>query len=68
MIQNDVAEVRHVVRQALDHAMIVLNSKPSRLKTRSRFIFKTKWTKGQKCDDLIKKLWKNQWKGQECSK
>lgn len=64
MIQNDIVEVRHVVRQASDLAMIVLDSKPSRLKTRSRFIFETKWINGQECDDLIKEVWKNQWKGQ----
>lgn len=39
MIQNDTAEVKHVFKKASDHALLILDSKPSRMKTRSRFIF-----------------------------
>lgn len=33
------------------------------MKPRSRFIFETKWTKGQECEALIKEVWKTPVKG-----
>lgn len=54
MIQCDTAEVLHVSRQASDHSLLVLETMPKRTKTRSSFIFYSKWANMQGTKELVK--------------
>lgn len=60
LVHFDKTSVQHILRQASDHAMLLLNTKPLRNKTKSRFIFEEKWTKMQKTTKLIKEVWEQQ--------
>lgn len=57
MILNDTAVVTHVLRQTSDHSLLILDSKPQRVKTRARFIFDSSWTKEPESDELIQQVW-----------
>lgn len=57
MIQNDTAELRHVLRQASDHSLLLLSPSSSRIKTGVWFTFESNWTKGQQCEDMVKDTW-----------
>lgn len=54
MLQFDIAEVAHILRQASDHSLLVLDSKPQRVKTKSRFIFESKCAEMQESGEMIK--------------
>lgn len=57
MILNDYVVVTHVLRQASDHSLLILDLKPQRVKTRARFIFYSSWTKEPESEELIQKAW-----------
>lgn len=54
---HDNAEVKHLLRQSSDHALLVLDTNPQRTKTRARFIFDSKWTQLPKCEEMVKTEW-----------
>lgn len=45
MLQFDTTEVVHKLRQSSDHSLLILDTKPQRVKTKARFIFYSRWTK-----------------------
>lgn len=55
LVQYDTAEVTHILKQASDHYLLLLDSKPQRTKTKSRFIFESRWVKMQDCEKMIEK-------------
>lgn len=57
MIKNDSAEVKHSPRQASDHAMIQLDSKPIITKTKARFIWEVGWAKEHVQEEMVKEVW-----------
>lgn len=58
MIQQDLATVKHILRQASDHSMLLLDTNPLRQKTKGNFIFYAKWIKEQESEDIVKEVWK----------
>lgn len=63
MLLNDTAEVQHVFRQAFDHLLLLLDSQPTRVKARARFIFETSWTKELEGEKLVKAVWSREVQG-----
>lgn len=63
MLHFDTAEVKHIMRQASDHSLLLLDCKPERNKTKSRFIFENRWLKMQETENLIKEVWDQQIEG-----
>lgn len=57
MSQFDTVEVNHILRQTSDHYLLLLDSKPQRTKTKSRFIFESRWVQMQDSEGLIKAEW-----------
>lgn len=61
MFLNDNAVANHVFRPASDHSIIILDSKPdkvrTRVKTRARFIFEPSWTKEEECKEIVNGAW-----------
>lgn len=57
MLQHEIAEVTHFLRKTSDHFLIVLDSKSSREKTKTRFIFEASWIKEQGCEEKVKEIW-----------
>lgn len=57
MLQFDIAEVVHKLRQSSNHSLLILDTKPQRVKTKARFIFDSRWTKLAKCEEIIKTEW-----------
>lgn len=53
---NDTAVVNRVFRPASYHSLIILESKPKRVRTRARFVFFFKWDKRKKVRE-VKKTW-----------
>lgn len=60
MVQYDINKILHVTRQALDRSLLVLDTKPQRAKTRSWFIFDSKWAKMQGVEKSVNDTWENQ--------
>lgn len=54
MLLFDTAEVTHCLRQSSNNSLLVLDTKPQRVKTKARFIFDSRWTKLAECEDIIK--------------
>lgn len=54
MIQYDTAKVKHFLRQASDHSLIILDTKTQGNKTKTKIIFETSWTKRQENEDMVK--------------
>lgn len=63
MVQCDTTKILHVTRQALDHSLLVLDTKPQRAKTRLWFIFYSKWAKMQGAEKLVNDTWEKPIKG-----
>lgn len=57
LLQCDNAEVLHVIKQASDHAMLVMDTQPQRIRTRSRFIFDSRWANMQGAEELVRETW-----------
>lgn len=57
MIQNEKAEVKYVLRQTSDHALILLYSNPGRAKTKGRFIWDVKIRQEHECEEIVKEVW-----------
>lgn len=57
MLTFDTAEVVHILRQASDRSLLMLDTKPQRVKTKSRFIFESTWAELPESEDLIKAEW-----------
>lgn len=57
MIQCDTAEVCHIAREASDHYLLILNSKPQKSRTKSRFIFYSRLANVQGTPQLVKDTW-----------
>lgn len=53
----DTAVVKHFLRQAPDHSLLVLDTKPQRSKIKSRFIFDVRRPEEQECEELVKEYW-----------
>lgn len=56
MLSYDTTEVKHVMRQASDHSLFLLDSNPVRKKTKARFIFKNRWTKRPESENIIREV------------
>lgn len=54
MEQNDTIDVTHVLRQASDNSLLMLDTRPLRKKRKGRLIFQNSWIKEQAIDDLVK--------------
>lgn len=54
MLHFDKAEVQHIIRQAYDHSLILLDSNPLRNKSKATFIFETRLAKIQESENMIK--------------
>lgn len=63
MLENDTAEVLHVLRQSSNHSLLTLDTRPQRKKTKSRFIFENRWTAYQVCETLVKEAWATSFSG-----
>ena len=57
MLQWKTAEVKHIVRSASDHLMLMLDTDPKRVKTKSRFIFNSRWAESAEVEGMISKIW-----------
>lgn len=57
MIQNKKAEVKHVLRQTSDHALILLDSNPGMVKTKGQFIWEVKRGQEHEYEELVKEVW-----------
>lgn len=57
MIYCPNAEAKHILRQSSDHSLLILDTTPKRAKTKSRFIFNSKWTQMQGIEELLKDTW-----------
>lgn len=60
MLSYNTTEVKHVMRQASDHSLFLLDSNPVRKKTKARFIFKNRWTKRLESENIIREVWYQQ--------
>lgn len=50
-------EVQHLLTQASDHSMGLLDTKPQQQKSKSRFIFYHRWSKVLGCEEVIQNNW-----------
>lgn len=53
LLHFDTAEVTYVLRQSSDHALIMLDTKPQRCKSKARFIFDARWNNLPECEMII---------------
>lgn len=56
LLQHERAEVNHILIQTSNHALLFLDSNSGQNKTKARFIFETRWTNRQDCEELVKQL------------
>lgn len=57
MVEKDIVKVSHILRQASNYSLLILDTQPLRRKTKSRFIFESQWIKDQTCDKLVQEAW-----------
>lgn len=57
MLLNDNTVVNHVFRPTSDHSIIILDSKPDRVRTRAKFVFESSWTKEEECKEIVNGAW-----------
>lgn len=57
MVQNENAEVTHVLKQTSDHALVILDSDPKRVKTIGRFLWHPRKGKEQEDEEIVKEVW-----------
>lgn len=63
MIEKDTAEVRHFLKQASDHSLLISDTMPTRRKTKGRFIFASNWFQEPASEQLVKEAWTTQYQG-----
>lgn len=57
MVEKDIVKVSHILRQASNYSLLILDTQPLRRNTKSRFIFESQWIKNQTCDKLVQEAW-----------
>lgn len=57
MVNFDNAVVQHILNQASDHSILLLDSKPHMVRRKSRFIFDSRWCNLEGCTAAIMKAW-----------
>lgn len=55
--------VTHVRRQTSNHALIVLDLNPQQSRSKTRFIFHSRWRQIQECEEIIKQVWETPFQG-----
>lgn len=68
MLANDTTEVTHVLRQASDYSVIILDTEPTRERSRARFICEARWFNDPESESVVKEAWQRPVEGQECSR
>lgn len=56
-VEDKKVVVQHIDRQASDHCMLILDTKPKLRKKKRRFYFDKKWIGKPGIEDIIKKSW-----------
>lgn len=57
ILLNENVVVHHILRHTSGHAMILLDTKPVRTKTRGRFIWQERWGIEAEHEELMKEIW-----------
>lgn len=57
LVDHSTAVVKHVEKQASDHSLLVLDTKPEQRRRKPRFYFDKRWVKKPGFEDVIRKAW-----------
>lgn len=52
------SKVSHILLQSSDHSMIMLDTESVQSKRKSRFVFDSKWSRIQGCDETVQQCWR----------
>lgn len=63
MLEKNTAEVRYYLKQASDHSCLILDTMPTRKKTKGMFIFASNWIKEPDSEQLVNEAWTRQFQG-----
>lgn len=58
LVENEKAEVEHLVKHSSDHSMLLLNTLPDQAKRKTRFIYDHRWCKQPGCLEVVHDSWK----------
>lgn len=63
LIFFDAIVVTHMRRQVSNHALIVLDPNTQQSRSKTRFIFHSRWRQIQECEEIIKQVWEAPFQG-----
>lgn len=63
LMEHSKAVMKHIERQAFDHNLLILDTKPEQRRRKIRFYFDKRWVKKPKVEELIRNTWETNCEG-----
>lgn len=57
IVENEKAVVQHFLKHSSDHAMVLLDSLPNQIRSKSRFIYDHRWSSDSVCREVVQSSW-----------